>query len=80
MDGFLGLIQGLGEGPAGAMVSEMDGKLCLVKRGKTPVPIHCSSEAYDCGFAPVTCMAATKQLLIVGTMNGEIRMRMMGTP
>lgn len=58
----------------------MDRRLCLVKHGEKPVAIRSLSEDISHATAPVFCMAATNNLLIVGTVNGAIRIIRIGTP
>jgi hypothetical protein len=63
-------MQGLGEGPAGALVGTSEGRVCYVMRGKEPVPLRCFETR---GLGSVECLAANDEIVVTGWADGSIR-------
>jgi hypothetical protein len=72
VDGALGFAQGLGPGPAAILVGNWHGDVFLMQSGKKPVAL-CSISG------GLTCLAATDELVVLGSVDGDLRFLRMDT-
>jgi hypothetical protein len=75
-------VQGWGEGPAGVLGGTADGRICLVGRADKGLPVGWAladppPQYHD---RPVTCLAATDQVVVNGFTNGTLRVMRLDTP
>jgi hypothetical protein len=76
----MGLLQGLGEMPAGLVAGTACGRLCLVTRTKKQVPLPSLLEGQPNHFVALNCLAATDHTVVTGANDGALRVVHMTTP
>jgi hypothetical protein len=76
----LGFVQGLGNGPAGVLAGTWEGPICLLERLNKPRPLGTSLEEQPLKYVPITCLAATDEVVVNGFYNGALRVIRMNTP
>jgi hypothetical protein len=79
-DGTLGTAQGLGERPGGILAGTYDEELLVIKRLEEPrfVPRPFKDLTYS--YPSVTCLAATDEVVVIGTKDGEVVIARMDSP
>ncbi len=69
----MGLLQGLGEGPAGVLVGQWKGDVSVRESMKKPIPLFSISGG-------IKCMTATDEVVVIGSVDGDVRIVRMDTP